>query len=59
MDKIITRVFFGAGLLAYAVFFANRAQAFVSPDYSQDAVILLLLGILAHFAFDRRAGGAS
>lgn len=54
MTNIISKIFFVAGLIAYAIFFIGRAQSFALHDYSTDATVIALLGVLAHFAFERR-----
>lgn len=55
MNNLISKIFFAAGLLAYGIFFAGRATSFAIADYSTDATVIVLLGILAHFAFERKA----
>lgn len=55
MTNLISKIFFAAGLVAYAVFFIGRAQSFALHDYSTDATVIALLGVLAHFAFERPA----
>jgi hypothetical protein len=54
MNNLVSKLFFGAGLLAYLAFFADRAQAFGIHDYSTDVMVLPLLGLLGHFAFERK-----
>lgn len=52
---MISKIFFVAGLLAYLAFFFDRSQAFGVHDYSTDVIAIILLGILGHFAFGRKA----
>lgn len=55
MSNLISKIFFCAGLVAYIAFFADRAKAFGVHDYSTDVLAILLLGILGHLAFERKA----
>lgn len=55
MNRIVPAVFFVAGLVAYGVFFVQRAESFALPDYHMDAMALALLGILARFVFATNA----
>lgn len=52
---MISKFFFLVGVLAYAAFAADRAQAFGVHDYSTDVIAVILLAILGHFAFGQRA----
>lgn len=56
MNNIISKLFFFAGLIAYLVFLVDRGASHGIPDYSQDATIIALLGVLAHFAFESEGG---
>lgn len=56
MSNIVSKLFFFAGLIAYLVFLVDRGKSFGIPDYSQDATIIALLGVLAHCAFERTDG---
>lgn len=53
MNNIVSKLFFIGGLIAYLVFLVDRCASHGIPDYSRDAIIISLLGVLAHFAFER------
>lgn len=56
MNNLISKLFFAAGLAAYFFFLLDRGKSHAIPDYSQDVIVIVLLGILGHFAFERADG---
>jgi hypothetical protein len=55
MNNVISKIFFVAGLTAFGMFAVDQAQAFGVHDYSTHVIAILLLGILGHFAFERKS----
>jgi hypothetical protein len=54
MNRIAPAVFFVAGLAVYGWEFAHRGAGLYT-DPRMDVVALALLGILSHFAFNRKS----